>query len=83
MTVWKVQTMVMPAGAEIRDGVVGREPPEDGLDGVAGHRSVDWDFFACYPACDTRLPVHSVSGCTWLLVRFHLILPTVSTFFRT
>jgi hypothetical protein len=28
-------------GAEILDGVVGREPPEDGLDGVAGRRSVD------------------------------------------
>jgi hypothetical protein len=28
-------------GAEILDGVVGRDPPEDGLDGVAGLRSVD------------------------------------------
>jgi hypothetical protein len=34
-------------GAEILDGVVGREPPEDGLDGVAGRRSVDGDLFAC------------------------------------
>ena len=50
MTVWKVQTMVMPAGAEIRDGVVGREPPEDGLDGVAGHCSVDWDFLCLLPS---------------------------------
>jgi len=37
-------------GAEILDGVVGRDPPEDGLDGVAGRRSVDWDLFACDPA---------------------------------
>ena len=38
------------AEAEILDGVVGREPPEDGLDGVACRRSVDWDLFACDPA---------------------------------
>jgi hypothetical protein len=31
--------------------VLGRQPPEEeGLDGVAGRRSVDWDLFACDPA---------------------------------
>lgn len=37
-------------GAEILDGVLGREPREDGLDGVAGRRSADGDLFACDPA---------------------------------
>lgn len=37
-------------GAEILDGVVALEPPEDSLDGVAGLGSVDWDLFACDPA---------------------------------
>jgi hypothetical protein len=61
-------------GAEILDGVVGREPPEDGLDGVAGRRSVDGDLFACDPAGvgdDARLAFvdysHGSDACASLL----------------